>query len=133
MVIGKAGSRISGRVQGLAGGHEYCSPNREPARATSPTNHGKTPRQCGQRADVVGEPIWRPVISVQHASEVTGLAYPNANNLVSKFEELRLLREISGQKRNRRFAYEPYLQLFADSAPSHPMPESDDAKTERAD
>ena len=77
--------------------------------------------------------FWRPVISVQHASEVTGLAYPNANNLVSKFEELRLLREISGQKRNRRFAYEPYLQLFADSAPSHPMPESDDAKTERAD
>lgn len=58
--------------------------------------------------------FWRPVISVGHASEVTGLGYPNANKLVSKFEELGLLREITGQKRNRRFAYQPYLDLFAD-------------------
>ena len=76
--------------------------------------------------------FWRPVISVHHASEVTGLCYPNANNLVSKFEELGLLHEITGQKRNRRFSYDPYLQLFTDAEPSHPSSELDVVKTEGA-
>ena len=57
---------------------------------------------------------WRPVVSVQHVAEVTGLAYANANNLVARFEEAGLLKESTGRKRNRRFVYQPYLDLFTD-------------------
>jgi Fic family protein len=56
----------------------------------------------------------RPIVSVQHAAEATRLAFPNANALVARMEELGLLREITGHKRNRRFAYRVYLDLFAD-------------------
>ena len=39
---------------------------------------------------------------------------PNANALVKEFLALGLLREITGQRRNRRFSYDPYLNLFKD-------------------
>ncbi len=54
----------------------------------------------------------RPIISVQRAVEVANLAFPNANALVARMVKLGLLREISGRKRDRRFAYSPYLDLF---------------------
>jgi hypothetical protein len=38
---------------------------------------------------------------------------PNANNLAQRFVEMGLLNEMTGQKRNRRFAYRPYLDLFS--------------------
>ncbi len=56
----------------------------------------------------------RPIVSVQHAADTTKLAFPNANALIARMEELGLLREITGQKRNRRFAYRAYMDLFAD-------------------
>ena len=61
--------------------------------------------------------FWRPIISVKHAAEATGLAYANANKLIGRLEELGLLQEMTGRKRNRRFSYGPYLALFADSSP----------------
>lgn len=61
------------------------------------------------------EKLYRhPVISVRLASEITGLSFPNANRLVERFEEIGLLREITGAQRNRRFAYAQYLDLFAE-------------------
>ena len=35
-----------------------------------------------------------------------------ANNLVAKFEEMGILKEMTGQKRNRQFIYEDYIALF---------------------
>lgn len=58
----------------------------------------------------------RPIISVQRAVEVAHLAFPNANALVARMVKLGLLREISGRKRDRRFAYRPYLDLFTTTA-----------------
>jgi Fic family protein len=63
---------------------------------------------------------WQPVISVQHAMRATDLAFPNANTLVSRMQEIELLHEVTGQKRNRRFVYAPYLALFSDEASSEP-------------
>ncbi|MEE4376811.1 MAG: Fic family protein [Candidatus Competibacteraceae bacterium] len=57
-----------------------------------------------------------PILSVHSVAEVTGNSYAAANNLVTKLVELGLLREITGQSRNRRFRYEPYIRLFEDDA-----------------
>lgn len=56
----------------------------------------------------------RPILSVQQAAEITRLAFPNANALVVRMEDLGLLREMTGRRRNRQFAYHPYLELFSE-------------------
>jgi Fic family protein len=58
---------------------------------------------------------FRPIVSVHSIATDTGLSYANANTLVKQFVEIGLLKETTGQKRHRRFAYDPYLTLFADS------------------
>jgi len=57
---------------------------------------------------------FNPIISVDFVMEATKLTFPNANALVRRFCDLGLLNEITGQKRNRRFSYSPYLNLFRD-------------------
>jgi Fic family protein len=59
---------------------------------------------------------FNPIISVDFVIEGTNLTFPNANALVKQFCDVGLLSEITGQKRNRRFAYSPYLNLFHDPA-----------------
>ena len=39
-------------------------------------------------------------------------AYVTANKLVEQFQQLGLLKEITGWQRNRLYRYEPYLKLF---------------------
>jgi len=58
---------------------------------------------------------FRPFLSVESVMEATKLTFPNANALVKQFCDLDFLTEITGQRRNRRFAFEPYLALFRDS------------------
>lgn len=55
---------------------------------------------------------WMPIVSVKEIGRVTSLSYPNANNIAQRFVKMKLLREITGQKRNRRFIYDPYFNLF---------------------
>jgi Fic family protein len=57
---------------------------------------------------------FQPIITVAQAAEVTGQAFANANKLVARMAEIGLLEERTGQKRRRRFSYEPYLALFRD-------------------
>lgn len=56
----------------------------------------------------------RPIITVNGVVKVTDLSYANANNLVAKFQELGLLRQMDTYLRNRRFQYSDYLAMFAD-------------------
>jgi len=56
----------------------------------------------------------RPLINVGLVAEELKSSYQTANLLVSRFEDLGLLREVTGAKRGRIFRYEPYLELFAD-------------------
>ncbi|MFP4395338.1 MAG: Fic family protein [Anaerolineales bacterium] len=60
----------------------------------------------------------RPIVSVKDVQKLIGTSYPAANSLVSKMETHGILREFTGNSRNRRFRYEDYIALFAD-----PMPE----------
>src|SRR6266536_2328092 len=56
----------------------------------------------------------RPIITVSGVAKVTDLSYANANRLVTKFQEHRLLRQMDKYHRNRRFIYSDYLAMFAD-------------------
>lgn len=54
----------------------------------------------------------RPLVNVNAVRRDLEISFPTANRLVGRFEELGLLREVSGRRRSRLFRYEPYLQLF---------------------
>ena len=56
----------------------------------------------------------QPIIDVNSVARLIDVSYPNANTLVQKLVGLGLLTEITGQARNRRYLYRPYIQLFVD-------------------
>jgi Fic family protein len=60
----------------------------------------------------------RPLVNISLVAQLLGTTFPTAGRLVDAFEELGLLREITGQKRSRMFRYEPYLALFDDAVAS---------------
>ena len=53
-----------------------------------------------------------PIISVHGVSQAIDRTFANANELVRRFEEEGLLREMTGRRRNRRYCYEPFIRLF---------------------
>ena len=53
-----------------------------------------------------------PYIEVNEAVRVLGVSYANANTIVWDRESLGILREATGQQRNRIFVYEDYIALF---------------------
>lgn len=55
-----------------------------------------------------------PIVRVADVERLTGLSFANANRLVARLVDLGLLRETSGRRRDRAFAYAPYLALFED-------------------
>jgi Fic family protein len=55
-----------------------------------------------------------PIVAVTEVRDVIGTSYPSANNLVSQFVTHGVLHEMTGQKRNRRFLYRDYVDLFSE-------------------
>ena len=55
-----------------------------------------------------------PVVTVNTVQALIGTTYPAANQLVERLVNARILNEMTGQSRNRRFRYDPYIRLFAD-------------------
>jgi hypothetical protein len=55
-----------------------------------------------------------PMVSVNDMQRVTGLSFPSANELAVELEGLALLNEQTGNRRNRVFAYRPYLDIILD-------------------
>lgn len=53
-----------------------------------------------------------PMVNVRFLEERLGVAFITANRLVKQFEALGLLVEVTGGKRNRRFLYSSYMNLF---------------------
>lgn len=58
-----------------------------------------------------------PAVTVPQVKQIIEMSYPVANDLVADFERLGLLTEVTGQKRNRRYRYQPYLKIFGELAP----------------
>ncbi len=54
----------------------------------------------------------RPLLDVNLVKQDLGITFVTANRLVDQFRAMRLLKETTGQKRNRRFRYGQYLELF---------------------
>lgn len=71
-------------------------------------------RAAGNGHRVLDRLYERPVVSVNEVQEIIGTTYAAANQLVQRLTELGILTEITGYRRHRRFAYEPYIQLFGD-------------------
>lgn len=53
-----------------------------------------------------------PIVSVPGVRDLLNITYPAANKLVRQFQELGLLHEMTGQRRNRRYEYRDYMSLF---------------------
>ncbi|MGK6350675.1 Fic family protein [Parapedobacter sp. DT-150] len=54
----------------------------------------------------------QPIVFVEDAKQATGLSYKAANNLIADFESSGILKETTGQSRNRSFVFDKYLDLF---------------------
>jgi len=71
-------------------------------------------RAAGHGHRVLESLYKRPIVAVEDVRALTGTTYPAANQLVQRFVAQRILREITGQARHRRFRYDPYVRLFTD-------------------
>jgi Fic family protein len=69
-------------------------------------------RSAGNGHVVLEHLYQRPILSVNDVRELIGTTYPAANELVGRMEKLGILEEMTGQSRNRRFRYAPYIRLF---------------------
>jgi Fic family protein len=56
-----------------------------------------------------------PMMDIKAVIELTGVTFPAANDLVRRFERAGLLVEVTGNARNRRFRYAPYVRIFLDA------------------
>lgn len=69
-------------------------------------------RVAGNGHRVLESLYQNPILSVNEVADLIGATYPAANKLVTQLVELGILHEVTGQKRNRRFMYGDYIQLF---------------------
>ena len=53
-----------------------------------------------------------PITNVKDAMEICGLSKKAAGDLIASFEEAKIIKELTGQSRNRLFDFSPYLDLF---------------------
>ncbi|WP_437278801.1 Fic family protein [Sorangium sp. So ce375] len=58
-----------------------------------------------------------PVLTTATLATKLDVSYVTANGYMARLRELGVLREMTGFKRNRRFAFSPYLALFESAAP----------------
>ena len=61
-----------------------------------------------------------PIVSVTQVEELIGTSYQAANQLVERLVQHGILREITGQARNRRFMYERFTSIFIEDGSAHP-------------
>jgi Fic family protein len=54
----------------------------------------------------------QPIVNVRLVEERLGCAFVTAGKLLDQFTELKIINEVTGAQRNRRYEYAPYLALF---------------------
>jgi len=71
-------------------------------------------RAAGNGHRVLEHLYEHPIVSVHDVQALIGTTYAAANELVARFVGGDILREITGQARNRKFMYQSYIDLFRD-------------------
>ena len=71
-------------------------------------------RRAGSALRVCEALASRPVLTLPRAAQRTGLSFPGASDGMKLLSELGIVRELTGKKRNRAFAYDRYLALLAE-------------------
>ena len=74
-------------------------------------------RAAGNGHRVLDDLYERPIVSVSDVALLTGTTYQAANQLVMRLAGSGILHEITGRTRNRRFAYQSYIDMFQDAPP----------------
>lgn len=64
----------------------------------------------------------RPLTTIAATASMLGCSTNTAGKLLNHFRDLGLMVETTGFERNRRFAYQPYLDLFAEPDPPPETP-----------
>lgn len=78
----------------------------------------KLGRAAGNGHRLLEQLYTTPIVSVTEVQDLIGTTYPSANNLMGQFVKHDLVREMTGQRRHRRFIYQDYISLFHDGAAS---------------
>ncbi len=74
--------------------------------------HGEFGRRAASATLLLQELFKQPIVSVDQVATFCSVSYRPANNLIALMCEHRILTEITGQSRNRLFAFKPYLEIF---------------------
>ena len=69
-------------------------------------------RRSGNALQLLDHLFKNPYVIVNHVQTALEVSQPTANALVAALEEIGVLVETTGRKRNRVFAFEDYLKLF---------------------
>lgn len=69
-------------------------------------------RMAGNGHRVLEQLYEKPIVSVEDVRTITQTSFQAANTAVRRLVELGVLSEMTGQARNRRFLYAPYVDLF---------------------
>jgi DNA-binding transcriptional regulator GbsR (MarR family) len=56
----------------------------------------------------------RPLCTLQEAARRSGLSFPSVGTAMEQLARLKIVREITGKKRNRVYAYERYLKHLSE-------------------
>ena len=56
----------------------------------------------------------RPVVTITTVQTIIGKGFPASNRLVRHFQEMGILKEVSGKSRGRVFVHQRYFELFED-------------------
>ncbi|MEX0875065.1 MAG: Fic family protein [Actinomycetota bacterium] len=69
-------------------------------------------RRSGNALTLLDHLFSHPVVTVKTVQNRLGVSQPTASALVDDLVDLKILREMTGKRRNRRFVYGDYLGLF---------------------
>ena len=83
------------------------------------------PRSAGTAHQILEHLFSHPIVSVSQLREATDQSFASVNNIVARLETLGLLREMTGQARNRRYQFTEYIRLFSvDGNPREAAPQT---------
>jgi cell filamentation protein, protein adenylyltransferase len=69
-------------------------------------------RAAGNGHRVLDQLYEQPIVSVTTVRDLLGTTFAGANQIVRRLVDLKVLAEITGQARHRRFRYDGYIKLF---------------------